>query len=252
MQQHLFTFPVSGRKSVFYASQKASADPSSFFLLSAGNYLMTERLPANGSYRSIALRFDPSLLQEFFLKYPNLFSPCIETGPLEPFLHFERDLFLHQFIASLDVLLAQGTVSPEMKQLKWEELMLYLCQHFPSRMYALRGFVSVGQEEFELRKTVENHLEEPISIEELAFLCHMSLSTFKRKFAKLYGTSPNKWMLHKRMERAAYLLKHHKEKPSEVFHKVGYENFSSFIQSFKQTYGMTPKEYQSQSLDVLQ
>jgi AraC-like DNA-binding protein len=45
------------------------------------------------------------------------------------------------------------------------------------------------------------------------------------------------------MERAALLLRGH-EKPSDVYYKVGYENHSSFTQSFKQVYGVTPKEFQ--------
>ncbi|WP_420152093.1 helix-turn-helix domain-containing protein, partial [Siphonobacter sp.] len=77
-----------------------------------------------------------------------------------------------------------------------------------------------------------------------AFLCHTSLSTFKRRFAKIYGTSPNKWFLEKRMQKAAQLLKQGDYKVSEVYYEIGYENLSSFIQSFKQVYGVTPKQYQ--------
>lgn len=40
------------------------------------------------------------------------------------------------------------------------------------------------------------------------------------------------------------------EIPSEIFYKVGYENHSSFSQSFKQIYGISPKEFQQQNLTV--
>jgi AraC-like DNA-binding protein len=73
----------------------------------------------------------------------------------------------------------------------------------------------------------------------------MSLSTFNRRFVRLYGTTPNKWLLRRRMEQAAVLL-NEREKPSDVYLKVGYENHSSFSQSFKQVFGVTPKEYQQQ------
>ncbi|WP_460908907.1 helix-turn-helix domain-containing protein [Spirosoma areae] len=36
-------------------------------------------------------------------------------------------------------------------------------------------------------------------------------------------------------------------KTSDVYYQVGYENLSSFIQSFKHAYGVTPKQYQLQS-----
>ncbi|MHA4808075.1 helix-turn-helix domain-containing protein [Flavitalea flava] len=52
--------------------------------------------------------------------------------------------------------------------------------------------------------------------------------------------------MQRRMEIAAHLLRNDNEKPSEVYFKVGYENHSSFTQSFKQIFGITPKEYQLQ------
>lgn len=88
------------------------------------------------------------------------------------------------------------------------------------------------------------HLDHPVTVEELAFLCHTSLSTFKRRFAKIYGTSPNKWLLEKRMQKAARLLKQGEYKASDIYVDLGYENLSSFVQSFKQVYGITPKQYQ--------
>jgi AraC-like DNA-binding protein len=78
----------------------------------------------------------------------------------------------------------------------------------------------------------------------------MSLSTFKRKFEKIYGMPPNKWILQQRMELARNLLLHSHEKPSDVYHKVGYENHSSFSQAFKQYHGVTPKSLQPQKVAV--
>ena len=47
------------------------------------------------------------------------------------------------------------------------------------------------------------------------------------------------------MEIAASLLLQN-ENPSEVFYKIGYESHSSFSQSFKQIYGISPKQFQQQ------
>jgi AraC-like DNA-binding protein len=78
----------------------------------------------------------------------------------------------------------------------------------------------------------------------------MTLSTFKRHFAKIYGTSPSKWILAKRMEKAAQLLSQKHMIPSEIYQELGYENLSSFIKSFKQVYNTTPKQYQINSLNA--
>lgn len=68
---------------------------------------------------------------------------------------------------------------------------------------------------------------------------------FKRRFANLYGISPGRWLLERRMEKAAALLRQADRQVSELSDELGYENLSSFIQSFKQFYGVTPKQYQA-------
>ncbi|WP_431211689.1 helix-turn-helix domain-containing protein [Puia sp. P3] len=45
------------------------------------------------------------------------------------------------------------------------------------------------------------------------------------------------------MEQAVVLLRQ-QARPSEIYFQLGYENHSSFSQSFKQVYGVTPKEFQ--------
>ena len=78
---------------------------------------------------------------------------------------------------------------------------------------------------------------------ELAFLCNMSLSTFKREFQKHYSDSPMKWFQNKRLEYAHHLLYNEQMSSSEIYLEVGYESLSSFIKSYKAKYGVTPKQH---------
>jgi AraC-like DNA-binding protein len=127
---------------------------------------------------------------------------------------------------------------------KLEELLLYLALHYPGQLQQLRNLSQEVNDELLVRQAVTSHIGSPVAVEELAFLCNMSLSTFKRRFASLYGTSPSRWLLERRMEKAAALLRHAERNVSELAEELGYENLSSFIQSFKQFYGLTPKQYQ--------
>jgi len=248
LSHHLFNFLLAGEKSVYYTGSKAVIDPSKFILLSSGNCLMSEKTAdQNGLYKSILLFFDNQVLSDFFIKHPAIVKASGNGWQDTPFFVFEKDGFLENFIGSLSLLLASGQEpTREMQMLKFEEVMLYLCSKYPSQVLALRSHLLVADEDAEIRKAMESNLENNITVEELAFLCNISVSTFKRRFARIYGTSPNKWMLQKRMERAATLLQGGTAKASDVYYRVGYENLSSFIQSFKQVYGVTPKKYQEQ------
>jgi AraC-like DNA-binding protein len=73
----------------------------------------------------------------------------------------------------------------------------------------------------------------------------MSVSTFQRKFAAIYGLSPQKWLLQQRMQRAATLL-HGQLMPGEVYQQVGYESHSSFSEAFRKHFGVAPSAFKLQ------
>ena len=78
-----------------------------------------------------------------------------------------------------------------------------------------------------------------IPLAEFARLTGRSLSTFQRDFKKLFDASPEKWLKDKRLFEAKYLITEKKQKPSEVYCHVGFENFSHFSTAFKQKFGYT-------------
>ncbi|MEZ2445855.1 helix-turn-helix domain-containing protein [Chitinophaga sp. RCC_12] len=243
LRQNLFSFLLEGQKSVQYAGSQVTINPDQFLLLSSGNCLMSEKIAApGGRYRSILLFADNKVLADFFLRHPQ--APA-QKKQEAPFLVFEKDAFLINFIESLGFILASGVPpSAELRKVKLEELLLYLSEHYPEKMQGLRNFNDETDDDLLIRQAVTANMYNTVTVEELAFLCHMSLSTFKRRFARIYGTSPNKWLLEKRMQKAAQLLKQGECKVSEIYFELGYENLSSFIQSFKQVHGITPKQFQ--------
>ena len=248
--KNLFSFLLEGEKILHRPGRPLRVRHGQFLMIAEGNSLMTEQLSAGGQYTSMLFFFDNSVLKDFFGKYPGLGENAgysYGRGE-EPVVHFEGDAFIQSYVHSLQLMLeATPFLQEELQLLKLEELMLYLAANYPKELYSFRPSEQPDADDQQLKATVEGNLDHTVTVEELAFLCNMSLSTFKRKFARIYSTSPNKWLLQKRMELAADLLLYRHEKPSEVYHKVGYENHSSFTQSFKQVYGVTPREFQQRA-----
>lgn len=246
---HLFSFLLEGEKNVHYAGENVAIDNTRFLLLSSGNCLMSEKLAdGTGSYRSVLLFFDKKILADFFIKHPLTANGRRTKTSEHPFLVFQKDDFLENYIRSLTYMMAiRQELSSEMLALKLEELLLYISNYYPEQIMALRNITSDIDNELEIQRAVSANIQSNISVEELAFLCNTSLSTFKRRFSKLYDTTPSKWILHERMKLAAGLLKQNELNATEIYAQLGYENLSSFIQSFKQIYGVTPKQYQIQN-----
>ncbi len=79
-----------------------------------------------------------------------------------------------------------------------------------------------------------------IPMERFAYLTGRSLATFKRDFEKAFHSTPQKWLLEKRLREAHFLISRKKQKPSEVYLEVGFENLSHFSRTFKQHFGYNP------------
>lgn len=246
LQQNLISFLLNGEKTVHYAGTQVTVAPHQFVMLAAGNCIMSEKVAAkNADYHSILIFFDNNLLADFFNRHLSLLDQQTKQTDHHPFLLFEKDEFLVNFTRSLDCMLSSDQpIYYELQKVKLEELFLYLAIHYPGQLQQIGHMSAEANEDLIVRQAVTSHIDSNITVEELAFLCNMSLSSFKRRFARMYGNSPNRWLLEKRMERAAKMLRQDKRKASEIYYELGYENLSSFIQSFKQVYGTTPKQYQ--------
>ena len=86
-----------------------------------------------------------------------------------------------------------------------------------------------------------------LALEDFAKLSHRSLSTFKRDFRKYYNQSPGKWLLQKRLEYSAVLLKNPALNVSQVALDCGFEDLSHFSRAFKQKFGMSPAHYRKEA-----
>jgi len=246
LEQNLFTFLLAGEKTVHLAGTQITAQPHQFLLSTAGNCLVSAKVAAkNAPYHSLLISFDTVLLTDFFSRHGALIGQQTKRRNPQPFLLLQKDEFLVNYTRSLDNLVVDNRqLYPELQRVKLEELLIYLALHYPAQMQQIRDMSYESDEDLIVRQAVTSHINSNITVEELAFLCNMSLSSFKRRFARIYGNSPNKWLLEKRMETAAQLLRQHNRKASEIYYELGYENLSSFIQSFKQVHGITPKQYQ--------
>lgn len=91
---------------------------------------------------------------------------------------------------------------------------------------------------------VHNHLDRPLSVEELAEAACMSRSTFYRKFRDEFGVTPLQYVHRQRMRWAQSLLRAGDRTVTDVCLALGFRSVSHFITRFKQSVGLTPKAYQ--------
>ena len=88
-----------------------------------------------------------------------------------------------------------------------------------------------------------------LGLEDFAKLSHRSLSTFKRDFQKHFNQSPGKWLLQKRLDYSAVLLKNPALNVSQVALDCGFQDLSHFSRAFKEKFGVSPANYRRESPD---
>lgn len=251
LNQNMINLLVNGTKTVVYSDATAVVNASELVVLSTGNVLTSELLTGGQQFSSILFYFSNELFNRFLIKYDHLLQSVTPLRDKQPFLIFKQDIFIKQFIASMQSLMSVESELPaDVRLIKLEELLLYLLHSDPKRFRAIQ-IITKDREQLQIKKVVESHIGQLITVDELAFLCHMSTSTFKRRFSDIYHTTPQKWLLIQKLEMASELLRSGVESPSGVYLKVGYQNHSSFSEAFRNHFGHTPSDYQQQQLNVV-
>ena len=86
---------------------------------------------------------------------------------------------------------------------------------------------------------------EPLGVAELARAAHLSPAHFSREFRRAFGATPHQYLLTRRLERAAALLRNTDHRVAEICLEVGLHSVGSFTTSFRRVYGMSPTEYRA-------
>ncbi len=84
---------------------------------------------------------------------------------------------------------------------------------------------------------------EPLSVDDMAREAGLSRAHFTREFTQAFGESPHQYLLTRRLERAAALLRTTDWSVSRICFAVGLGSLGSFTTSFRRMYGETPTAY---------
>jgi AraC-like DNA-binding protein len=84
---------------------------------------------------------------------------------------------------------------------------------------------------------------EPLDVDDMARAAGLSRAHFSREFRRAFGEPPHAYLLTRRLERAAALLRTTDSSVAEICLAVGLQSIGSFTTSFTRTYGKSPTAY---------
>ncbi|MGE5689625.1 MAG: helix-turn-helix domain-containing protein [Pseudomonadota bacterium] len=92
---------------------------------------------------------------------------------------------------------------------------------------------------------IDARYREPLDVPTLARAARLSPAHFSREFRRTFGESPHQYLLTRRLERAAALLRNTDRSVADVCFAVGLRSVGSFTTSFGRAYGMSPTAYRA-------
>ncbi|WP_299801318.1 AraC family transcriptional regulator [uncultured Maribacter sp.] len=197
-----------------------------------------------GHVNSIIIHFHPKQLKKLYDSTKPPFWEEIESPVSQYIVQTAATNLVSSYFEGIKHLFQnKEAITEEILILKLKEIILILLQtkSSPEIINIIRSLLS--ERVFSFKEVVDAHICLPVSIQDLAQLTNMSLSTFKKEFKKIYNSTPNAYIIDKRTEKVANLLKLSNQSISEIGYQCGFNSLPHLSRVFKAKYGVPPTEY---------
>lgn len=194
---------------------------------------------------AIVVHLYPEVLKKIFEhELTSVISTIQNKQKLISVNKYVNDELFKIYIESLKIYFENPSlVNDDLIILKLKELIILLTKTENAESIGQLISSLFSQREYSFREIIEAHLHTEFSIEKLALLTHLSVSSFKREFAKIYNDSPAHYVKNKKIEHAAELLAATNQRIGDIAFDCGFNDLAHFSKSFQTKYGVPPSQY---------
>ncbi|MFI5452694.1 helix-turn-helix domain-containing protein [Pedobacter sp. UC225_61] len=214
-----------------------------------GNTMSSTNETANN--KVVIVHFHPGILKKIYdREMPTLLQKPKNEISNKTSERINNDFLIQKYIEGLLFYFKNPTlVNEDILILKLKEIIILLSQtnHAEAIQMILSQLFSPTIYSF--KQIIEANLFTAVSIEELADYCNLSLSSFKREFAKIYNDTPASYIKTKRLEKSTDLLLLSNKGISDIAFECGFNDLSNFTKSFRDKYNTTPSKYRLNQID---
>jgi len=193
----------------------------------------------------VIINFHPDILKKIYdRELPLLLKSQKNIISNQSLEQINNDFLIQKYIEGLLFYFENpALVNEDILVLKLKEIILLLSQ--TQNVKAIQVILSqlFSPATYTFRQIIEAHLFSPITIEELAKYNNLSVSSFKREFAKLYNDTPANYIKTKKLEKAAELLSVSHERISDIAFECGFNDLANFTRSFTEKYTISPTKF---------
>lgn len=246
LTEYAIIYIISGEKELILSGNTYHFGKGELFLLPKGEYIMSEYVTAGNNFESLTLFFNTRISQKVLSeieinsipihnKKRNLGDRDICTIPVTSDI---KNIYL----SLISYIEKDITFKQELIQLKFMELLFLLLDAAADKIIHFLSS-AVQRDKPDIPTIVSEYLYTSITLDKLAMLTGRSISQFKRDFIRLYNMAPHQWLVKKKLEHAAFLLKTTSKNIDEIAEDSGFVNSTHFARIFKREYGVSPSKF---------
>ncbi|WP_343632744.1 AraC family transcriptional regulator [Fluviicola sp.] len=251
-----FPFPVTDNACFLYMQQgnmqysfdnEAKEFPAKHSLLL--NCVTTDKQISNSETTDpveiVIIHFHPSILKKIYDKeLPELLLKPQNIISNQSIEQINNDFLIQKYIEGLMFYFENPSIFQEdILILKLKEIILLLSLTPNAEKIRIILSQLFSRAAYSFKQVVEAHLFSQLTIEELAQHTNLSVSSFKREFAKWYNDTPASYIKTKKLERAAELLLKSDLRITEIAFDCGFNDVANFSKSFTDQFGYSPSNF---------
>ncbi len=246
-----FVHLKKGANITYSSSQKTEVEQGNFTLTSSGN-LIIKTVPNedDGLFQATIIHFPKEFIHSIFHnQLPDILNHPESQKNME-ILTAQPCVILGNYINSIQLYLENPQrINKDLLHVKIKEILLLLLQSKKGNEVASLLKTLFADRTVTFKATVESHLYNDISLEEMAYLSNMSLSTFKRRFKEVFNTTPAQYITDKRLLKARSLLELPDLSMNDITDQTGFKTSSHLSRKFKEKFGLSPRAYRLNQID---
>lgn len=240
-----FVYFLNGATNLNSPGEQLRIEREGAVLLKCGSYFADLlEYEDTRKYEVLVFHLYPDILREL---YRDEIPAFVKPSERETFMQkMAPGDFIHKFIESLVFYFEHPSVVNEhIFELKIKELLLLLIQtKNATSIFDLFSDLFTPRV-LTVREVVNNHLFSHISVQDMAGLVNLSLSTFNRAFQEVFHDTPANYIKMRRLARAKELLAVSSLAIGEIAFQTCFNDVAYFSRSFKTVHGCTPSAYRS-------
>jgi len=243
-------YNIKGDSKIYSTLNSTQLNENECAILKCGRYFSNQTASKSGMPSDVvAVHFYPEVIKLAFENgIPNYFVSATTQKPTSAINKITVDKILQNYIQSLLLLFENPTiVTDELIAHKVKEVLLILINTNSEESEKIKTIISdiFNPNQASFKDIVNAHCYDNLTTSQLAYLCNMSLSTFKRRFLELYQQNPGTYLRNKKLDRAAHLLKTTTESIASICYDTGFSDTSNFTKSFTAKFECTPSAFRN-------